>query len=208
MNESPRVLIVEDHLAVRMAMELLLRKHGFRVVGATTGGEDAFQMIKKRRPDLAIIDIGLPGESGIELTRRLLADDAKVAVLLYTGSDEDVVLAEAIECGARGVALKSGRYGELLAAIRTVAAGGTYVDPRLAQLVIERSAERLGLLSKREREILDLLAEGLSGEQVASRLYLSPETIRTHIRNAMTKLDARTRTHAVALAVKRKEITL
>jgi len=154
-----------------------------------------------------VIDIALPGESGIELTRRLMAAHPDLGVLLYTGLDDQRTLSSALDSGARGFALKAGPPEELLAAIRAVARGDTYVDQRLRPLLLARlTTERIGVLSPREREVLDLLAQGLTGEEVATRLSLSPETVRTHVRNAMDKLEAHTRVHAVAIALRQGEI--
>ena len=201
------MVIVEDHVALRRGLELLLRDSDCRVVGTADDAESARALVARRRPDVAIVDINLPGESGIDLTRALLEDNPALGVLLYTGVDDQDTLAAALDCGARGFALKAGAPEELLRAIRTVAAGEAYVDQRLRPLLLARlTTERIGVLSPREREVLDLLAQGLTGEEVAMRLSLSPETIRTHVRNAMDKLEAHTRVHAVAIALRQGEI--
>ena len=123
--------------------------------------------------------------------------------MLYTGSNEIELLIKGLDSGARGYALKEGTQSELRTALTTVAEGGTYVDPRLHSALLSRKATQTQqVLSKREREIMDLLAQGLTGEQVAERLFLSPETIKTHIRNAMNKLEANTRVHAIAIALR------
>ena len=123
--------------------------------------------------------------------------------MLYTGSNEIELLIKGLDSGARGYALKEGTQVELRTALTTVAEGGTYVDPRLHPALLSRRATQTQrVLSKREREIMDLLAQGLTGEQVAERLFLSPETIKTHIRNAMNKLEANTRVHAIAIALR------
>ena len=123
--------------------------------------------------------------------------------MLYTGSNEIELLIKGLDSGARGYALKEGTQSELRNALTTVAGGGTYVDPRLhPALLSSRATKTQKGLSKREREIMDLLAQGLTGEQVAERLFLSPETIKTHIRNAMNKLEANTRVHAIAIALR------
>jgi DNA-binding NarL/FixJ family response regulator len=205
--ETATVVIVEDHVALRRGLELLLRGSDCRVVGTADDAESARSLVARRRPDVAIVDIRLPGESGIDLTRELLADSPDLGVLLYTGVDDQDTLAAALDCGARGFALKAGPPEELLTAIRTVAAGDAYVDERLRPLLLARlTTERIGVLSPREREVLDLLAQGLTGEEVATRLSLSPETVRTHVRNAMDKLEANTRVHAVAIALRQGEI--
>ena len=123
--------------------------------------------------------------------------------MLYTGSSDEELLFDGLDSGARGYALKDGSPRELVEALGLVAGGGSYVDPRLRPaLLSRRSTERLPSLSNREREILDLLAQGLTGEQVAELLVLSSETVKTHIRNAMNKLEAHTRVHAIAIALR------
>ena len=171
-------MIVEDHAALRRGLELLLRDTECRVVGTAGDAESARALVERRRPDVAIIDINLPGRSGLELTRDLLASTPGLGVLLYTGIDDQETLSAALDCGARGFALKAGPPEELLAAIRAVAAGETYVDQRLRPLLLARSTtERIGVLSPREREVLDLLAKGLTGEDSGS-----PSSCRSHPR--------------------------
>ena len=200
-------VIVEDHLALRKGLELLLRDTEFSVIGTADDAEDAQALIERERPDVAIVDIGLPGRSGLDLTRWIVSTAPEVGVLLYTGIGDQDTLVRALDSGARGFALKAGAPEELLAALRAVTAGDSYVDERLRPLLLARATtERIGVLSPREREVLDLLAKGLNGEEVAERLVLSPETVRTHVRNAMEKLEANTRVHAVAIALRQGEI--
>jgi DNA-binding NarL/FixJ family response regulator len=203
------VVIVDDHVALRRGMELLLRRQGHHVVGAADSAEQAEELILRRRPDVALVDLSLPGESGAQLTRRLLEREARLRIVLYTGAADEAQLLDGLDAGAAGFALKSGDPEELEQAIRTVADGGEYLDPRLTPLLRRdtQADAREGVLSPREREILELLSQGLSGEDAAKQLYLSSETVRTHVRNAMTKLGAATRVHAVALALQRGEIT-
>ena len=202
------VVIVDDHVALRRGMELLLRRHGHHVVGTAVDAESAEAVILRRRPDVALIDLALPRASGAELTRRLLEEDPEMRIVLYTGAADERQLLEGLDAGAAGFALKSGDPDELEEAIRTVADGGEWIDPRLKPLLAANNGNgREHVLSPREREILGLLSKGLSGEDAAKQLFLSSETVRTHVRNAMNKLGATTRVHAVALALQRGEIT-
>jgi DNA-binding NarL/FixJ family response regulator len=202
------VVIVDDHVALRRGVELLLRRNGHHVVGAADDAESAESLIMRRRPDVALIDLALPRESGAELTRRLLQADPDVRIVLYTGTTDERQLLEGLDAGAAGFALKSGDPEELEEAIRTVAEGRDWLDPRLKPLLARKNGNgHAHVLSPREREILGLLSKGLSGEEAAKQLFLSSETVRTHVRNAMTKLGATTRVHAVALALKRGEIS-
>jgi DNA-binding NarL/FixJ family response regulator len=203
---SLNVVIVDDHVALRRGMELLLRNTGCRVVGTADDAEQAEEVILQRRPDVTLVDLALPGENGAALTRRLLSRDPELRIILYTGSADEDELLDGLDAGAAGFALKSGPPEELRDAIRTVADGGEYLDPRLTTVLARGNDQRRYLLSPREREVLALLSKGLSGEDAAQRLHLSPETVRTHVRNAMSKLNASTRVHAVALALQRGEI--
>ena len=208
-GDALQIVLVDDHLALRKGIELLLRAEGIRVTGSTATVEGGRDMVLARLPDVAVVDVALDGGSGIDLARQVLARRPDTGILLYTGGMLDqTTLREALGCGARGVALKAGAPAELIEAIRTVAGGGQYVDPRLAALLDARESEALCLLSRREREILDFLAGGLSGEEVAVRLVLSPQTVQTHVRNLMRKLGARTRVHALALALRHRETEL
>lgn len=206
-----RLVVVEDHVALRTALEMLLGRHGCVIIGSAGTAADAEPLIRALTPDVAIIDVVLPDGSGSALAKRLLEDDPQLGVLLYTGADDRETLQEAIDSGARGLALKVGAHAELAEAVRTVAAGGTHLDPRLSDQLVAASGPAqpsAGAPSSREREILQLLAAGLTGEQVAERLVLSPATVQTHVRNAMRKLDARTRVEAITLALAARYISL
>jgi DNA-binding NarL/FixJ family response regulator len=198
-----RLVLIEDHQALREGLELLLGREGCEVVGTAGTAGEGRELVERLNPDVALVDIRLGGESGIELTRDLLDGDPERRVVLYTGSSDVELLISGLDSGARGYALKEGTPNELTGALATVAAGGTYVDPRLRPALLSRRAtQRMPSLSKREREVMDLLAQGLTGEEVAERLVLSSETVKTHIRNAMAKLEAHTRVHAVAIALR------
>ena len=199
-----RVLLIEDHLALREGMGLMLRARGFEIVGSAVSADAGYRLFEARRPDVAVVDLDLGGSSGLALIERILAVDPGAAVLVYTGTTDPELIATAAACGARGFALKTGGVAELVDAIVTVAAGGVYLDAAVARSLA--GAAEPHLLTSREREVLGLLAAGTTGEEVATLLCLSPETIRTHIRNAMRKLDVKTRVHAVTLALSLGEI--
>jgi DNA-binding NarL/FixJ family response regulator len=198
-----RLVLIEDHQALREGLELLLDREGCEVLGTAGTASEGRELVERLDPDVALVDIRLGDESGIDLTRALLDADPERRVVLYTGSSDVELLISGLDSGARGYALKEGTPSELTGALTTVAAGGTYVDPRLRPALLSRpSTQRVPSLSKREREIIELLAQGLTGEEVAERLVLSPETVKTHIRNAMGKLEASTRVHAIAIALR------
>jgi DNA-binding NarL/FixJ family response regulator len=197
------LVLVEDHQALREGLELLLDREGCAVLGTAGTAGEGRALIERLDPDVALVDIRLGEESGIDLTRHLVDADPARRVVLYTGSSDVELLISGLDSGARGYALKEGTPRELTSALATVAGGGTYVDPRLRPALLPRRAtQRMPGLSKREREIMDLLAQGLTGEDVAEKLVLSSETVKTHIRNAMAKLEAHTRVHAVAIALR------
>jgi DNA-binding NarL/FixJ family response regulator len=203
-----RIILIEDHPALRKGLELLLRHKGCDVLGAGGTVGEARLLLEAHAPEVAVIDVHLGTESGIELTRELLRDHPDCRVVLYTGSSDPELLVEGLDAGAVGYALKDGDPDELLAAIAAAVAGELYVDPRLRDALppVRASVERTPALSKREREVMDHLSQGLTGEQVAELLFLSAETVKTHVRNAMGKLDASTRVHAIALAMRDGEI--
>ncbi len=204
-----RLVLIEDHQALREGLELLLAREGCDVVGTAGTAAEGRRLVQELAPDVALVDIRLgEEEDGIDLTRSLLADDPERRVVLYTGSSDEELLFSGLDSGARGYALKDGSPRELVDALAQVAGGGSYVDPRLRPALLSRRAtERLPSISNREREILDLLAQGLTGEAVAAQLVISAETVKTHIRNAMNKLEATTRVHAIAIALREGYIT-
>jgi DNA-binding NarL/FixJ family response regulator len=198
-----RLVLVEDHQALREGLELLLDREGLTVIGTAGTADEGRTLVEQLAPDVALVDIRLGDDSGIKLTADLVDADPGRRIVLYTGSADVDLLISGLDSGARGYALKDGAPSELTAALSTVARGETYVDPRLRKALLSRRATHSQqVLSKRERQIMDLLAQGLTGEQVADRLVLSSETVKTHIRNAMAKLEANTRVHAIAIALR------
>lgn len=205
---ATRLALVEDHQALLQGLELLLGAQGREVVGTAGDRATGLAMVRDVAPDVVVIDVGLGEDSGIALARDVLAEDPDRGVVLYTGSNDLEQLVDGLDAGARGYALKEGAPSELMQAIDAVATGGTYVDPRLRPALLSRQAvEKQRSLSAREREIIELLAGGLTGEEVAERLFLSAETVKTHIRNALNKLEARNRVHGIAIALREGLIT-
>jgi len=202
-------LVVDDHVAVRAGLRLILeREPGLRVVGEASSGEAAVELAGRRRPDVVVMDIQMgQGIDGFEATRQLLAAGHEPAVVLFTGYGESTMLAEGLGCGARGFLVKDAQPAELVRAVRTVAGGGAYVDPAVGgALMAGRGVPGSNGLTPREQEVLAMLADGLTTAQVAARLYLSPETVRTHLRSAMRKVEAGTRVQAVAVAIRERLI--
>jgi DNA-binding NarL/FixJ family response regulator len=203
-QEQLEVIVVDDHLTMRRGVELLLRDAGFRVAGVAGQVNEARTLLARRRYDVALIDVRLGEESAVELVEEVLRQHPQAPIVLYTGyTRADSGLHAALRAGARGFVLKSSPAPQLIEALRIVAAGGNYVDPKLAGMLSHAGElSRLSSLSPRELEILELLADGLNGQMIADRLFLSPETVRTHVRNATAKLGAHTRVQAVALVVR------
>jgi DNA-binding NarL/FixJ family response regulator len=199
-------LVADDHPAVLDAVSEYLESAGITVVGRATDGEEALEKIAVRKPAVALVDVRMPRVSGIELTRRIAKTSPDTAVILYTGYGDRALLTEALDAGARGFVLKEAPMDDIARAVHTVATGGTYVDPVLAGTLATAAGDRVPQLTQRERDVLRLLADGLSNEEIGKRLYISAETVRTHVRKAMDKLDADTRTQAVAKALRQHVI--
>jgi DNA-binding NarL/FixJ family response regulator len=208
-RKALRLLIADDHPAILDAVtQALTDEQGIELVGRATDGEEALRLIEERRPDVAVLDIRMPRSGGIDVLRRLAGAENAPAVILYTGNPERGLLLESLDLGARGFLAKEAPLADLIRAVRIVADGGTYVDPVLGGLLASPSAtDRLRSLTKREREILRLLSDGMRNEQVASELFISPLTVRTHVKHAMEKLEADTRTQAVASALRESLIS-
>jgi len=201
------VIVADDHPAMVEAICDTLADEGVEVLGRAVDGEEALAKIETRRPAVAVIDLRMPRISGIEATRRLAQTAPDTAVVLYTAYGDRALLTEAIDAGARGFVLKEAPLADLVRAVQLIAAGGTYVDPVLAgALATAETTANLPALTHRDRDVLRLLADGLTNEEIGGKLFISPETVRTHIRKAMTKLDADTRTQAVATALRQSLI--
>jgi len=204
---STTCIVADDHPAMVEAVAEMLSESGLSVVGRARDGEDALAKIEARQPDVALIDVRMPRLGGVEVARRAAVSSPKTSVILYTAYGDRALLTEALDAGARGFVLKEAPLADLARAVELVAQGGTYVDPVLASfLASSKTTEKLRTLTQRERDVLRLLADGHSNEEIGKRLFISPETVRTHVRKAMAKLDADTRTQAVATALRQSLI--
>jgi DNA-binding NarL/FixJ family response regulator len=201
-------LVADDHPAVLEAVCEFLEAGGISVAGRASEGQEALEKIEVRRPEVALVDVRMPRLSGIELARRAARSAPETAIVLYTGYGDRALLTEALDAGVRGFVLKEAPMDDLLRAVNAVAGGSTYVDPVLAGTLATSSiGAKLPQLTQRERDVLRLLADGLANEEIGKRLHISPETVRTHVRKAMTKLEADTRTQAVATALRQSIIS-
>jgi DNA-binding NarL/FixJ family response regulator len=202
MPDEISCLIVDDHEVVREGLRLSLsRAPHIRVVGEAGDGASAVELVQRRKPDVVIMDVRMPGMDGLEATKILTDTVPDSKVLIFTAYSEKSLLSRGLESGAKGYILKEAPHQTLVRAIEKVAAGEGYVDPALMPAFLA-GKDRDEMLTTREREILQLLADGMSNADVASRLYISQETVKSHVRHILTKLEADTRTHAVAIALR------
>lgn len=179
---------------------------GYDVI-ACGGGREALAALEERQPEVAVVDAEMEDVHGIEVVRRSSRVSRQTRFVVYTAFADRALLQEALDAGVLGYVLKTSPTSDLLRALERAQAGEAWIDPKLTSLILEITAEGTSALSKREREVLRLLSEGLTNEEVGKRLFISPDTVRTHIRRAITKLGAHNRTEAVAIALRRSLIT-
>jgi DNA-binding NarL/FixJ family response regulator len=213
-DDSPiRVLLADDQALVRTGFKVLLDvEDDIAVVGEATNGREAVEQARATRPDVVLMDIRMPVLDGIKATAQIAQTKGleRVHVLILTTYDTDAYVFEALQAGASGFLLKDAGPAELLHAIRVVAAGEALLAPRItrrliAQFAASRTAhevaeERLAVLTQREREVLALVGQGLSNDEIGAQLHLSQATARTHVSHAMVKLGARDRAQLVVIA--------
>ncbi|MFE3502359.1 response regulator [Kitasatospora sp. NPDC059146] len=209
-----RVLLADDQALLRGAFRMLIdAEEDMEVVGEAADGREAVELARATKPDLVLMDIRMPGADGLGATAEICADEelSGTRVLILTTFEIDEYVAQALRAGAGGFLGKGADPKELLAAVRTVAAGEALLSPAATRAVIEQflaqpdpaaaaSAERLAVLTAREREVMSMAATGLTNEEIAERMFVSPFTVRTHVHRAMSKLDARDRAQLVAIA--------
>lgn len=207
-----RVLLADDQALVRAGFRALIdSEDDLEVVGEARDGEEAVDLTSRRRPDLVLMDIRMPRLDGIEATRRIAADPRSGAtrIVILTTFETDEYVFEALRAGASGFLVKDTEPAGLLEAIRVVARGDALLSPSVTRrLIAEFAAQprtprpdgRLAELTEREREVMALVAGGLSNDEIAERLVVSPATVKTHVSRVMGKLDARDRAQVVVLA--------
>ena len=207
-----RVLLVDDQALVRAGFRALLdAQEDIEVVGEADDGEEAVSLSREHAPDVVLMDIRMPGMDGLEATRLIVADEAlkAVRIVILTTFDLDEYVFEALRVGASGFLVKNTEPAELVHAVRAVAAGDALLSPGVTKRLVTEFAARsrqpgptveLDALTEREREVMALVAEGLSNAEIAERLVVSPATAKTHVSRAMVKLGARDRAQMVVLA--------
>jgi DNA-binding NarL/FixJ family response regulator len=205
---APTCVLADDHPPILQFLSRYLSGNGITIAASTRDGEDALRKIEETRPTIAVLDMRMPRLSGVEVTRRLAASGSPTRVVLYTGYGDRALLNDALDAGVHGVIDKEAPPEDLLRAIRIVAEGGTYLDPGSGALLLGgHVTTRTRVLTAREREVLRLLAAGLTNELIGGELGISPQTVRTHVQKAIEKLGATTRTQAVATALRESLIS-
>ena len=206
-----RILIVDDHAIVRAGIRLLLQQHAdFQVVGEAADGQEALQLVQQLEPDVVLMDIGMPGMDGLAATRAISQNYPQVHILTLTQHENREYVLPMLRAGAKGYVLKRAPDDTLARAIRIVAAGGTFLDPRIADVVADdirqrsaRPADPLDTLTEREREVLQLLASGKTYQEVAEALFISVKTVDFHRANLMRKLNLSNRAELIQFAIRR-----
>lgn len=199
---SDSVLIVHDHLVLRQALELLLKSSGVEVTASTGDYENTLELVAELSPGVALIDFNLFSIKTEQIVSELVGLDGELGILLFCDRIVPEQLERCIDSGAGGCVSKDSSLEKLLEAIAAVAGGESFYDQKVgAALAGSGTGSPKRLLTGREIEVLQLLSKGYSGVETAKQLWLSPETVRTHIRNAMSKLGAKTRVHAIVLAM-------
>jgi DNA-binding NarL/FixJ family response regulator len=207
MTDRIRILVVDDHHVVRQGLVALLNiMPEIQVIGQAADGAEAIRLYRELQPDVTLMDLQLPGLSGVEAIRRVRQEDPSARFIVLTTFDGDEDIYRALEAGARAYLLKGMTVEELTSTIRIVHAGKTRISPGIA----EKLAERMGgqTLTAREHDVLERIAAGRSNKEIASDLQISEATVKTHINSLLGKLGVGDRTHAATLAIQRGIIHL
>jgi two-component system response regulator NreC len=213
-----RVLVTDDHAIVRDGICALLALTGdIEAVGVAANGREALEMVRELTPDVVLMDIAMPIMGGVEATRRIRKEFPKVQVLVLTQYDDKAYVFPVIEAGASGFISKTAVSSELAAGIRSVYRGDSFLSPSVARFLVEdyqqvasmkENQDPYGQLTNREREILKLVAEGNTTQEIAAMLVLSPKTVERHKTNLMAKLDIHNRTELIKYALRKGIITV
>jgi two-component system, NarL family, response regulator DegU len=205
-----RLLLADDHRMLREGLRRSMTDEGFDVVGEATNGEEAVTMAAELAPDVVLMDVTMPEMDGVEATREISANGTATRVVMLTMHADKEVLAEAIRAGASGYLVKDCSTDEVADAVRMAADGQTALSPQLAATMLDEvrrldapaATEDDRVVTRREEEVLQLIADGCSTQEVAEQLYISQKTVKNHLASIYQKLDARDRTQAVLQAVR------
>jgi len=213
--EPLRVVLVDDHPVYRAGLARLLRESGIDVIAEVPNGEAALGVVEELAPDVVVMDLNMPGMSGLEATQRLVAQSPATRVLIVSVSAQEADVTDAILAGASGYVLKESPVEEVVAGIRAAAAGQSLISPRIATMLMQRIRDAGGAvdmelapahLSARELEVLGLMAEGKSNHEIAEALVISPSTVHNHISSILMKLQVENRVQAAVRAVRNRLI--
>jgi DNA-binding NarL/FixJ family response regulator len=213
--EPLRIVLVDDHPVYRAGLARLLRESGLDVIAELPNGEAALEAVEEMAPDVVVMDLNMPGMSGLEATRRLVAQSPATRVLVVSVSAQEADVTDAILAGASGYILKESPVEEVVAGIRAAAAGQSLISPRIATMLLQRIRDAAGTvnvdlapanLSARELEVLSLMAEGKSNHEIAEALVISPSTVHNHISSILMKLQVENRVQAAVRAIRERLI--
>jgi DNA-binding NarL/FixJ family response regulator len=197
------VVLVDDHTMLRQGLRRALEGEGVKVVGEAADGDEGVRVCLATKPDVVLMDVSMPGTDGIDATKKLVGADNRMRVVMLTMHIDRDVIDRAIKAGAVGYLTKDASISEVLEAIRLAANGDRPMSPRLAEAMLtEARNDSEPVISQREEEVLQLVADGLGTTEIAERLYISQKTVKNHLASIYDKLDARDRTQAVLMAVK------
>jgi DNA-binding NarL/FixJ family response regulator len=210
--DGPRVLLVDDHDLFRTGLRTLLEEQGVQIAGEAADGSEALRVVRETSPDVVVMDLNMPGMSGVEATRQISAAAPLTRVLVLTISDQDSDVTDAILAGACGYLLKDSSIEELIRGIHAAAVGESLISPHIAGKVLQRLRAATAQpelantiraeLSEREIEVLKLIANGKDNAQIAAELHISPKTVKNHISNILMKLQIENRIQAAVYAVR------
>ena len=201
----PSVMLVDDHTMLRQGLRRSLETEGIPVVAEASNGEEAVRIALDTKPNVVLMDVSMPQVDGIEATRRLMQADARQRVVILTMHIDRDVIERAMKAGAVGYMTKDSTVKEVVLAVKLAANGDRILSPRLAEVMLQEAKKEAvpgGLLSPREEELLQHIADGLATSEVAATMYISQKTVKNHLASIYDKLQARDRTQAVLMAVK------
>ena len=196
------VILVDDHTMLRQGLRRALESEGIKVVAEAADGAEAIRLALEHKPDVVLMDVSMPGMDGVEAARRLVEADGRQRVVMLTMHIDRDVIDRAIRAGAVGYLTKDSSISEVILAIQLAANGDRPMSPRLAAAMLDEARREDALISVREEEVLQLVADGFGTNEIAERLYISGKTVKNHLASIYEKLNARDRTQAVLMAVK------
>ena len=210
MHDQIRILIADDHPMFREGVvQSLASEKDFAIIGQASNGKNAIKMAKELLPDVLLLDITMPDQDGITITKKISAAFPVIQIIMLTASENEDDLMKALKAGARGYVLKGISAKELVKVVRTIVAGGTYISPDMANMILfelsqPSQPDPLSELSDREKEILKLVAKGYTNREIGAQIHLSEKTIKHYMTNILQKLHVRSRVEAALLVQKRE----